>query len=81
MFQNTLNMSLHYLVKYEFHYTGDNLKRAAKHLQWNGQLYYKFVTQFANKKIFKIGKHLAKLIQQYGVLFFSTYSVHLYGSS
>jgi len=33
----------------------------AKHLSWDGLLYYKFITQFANERIFKIGEHLAKL--------------------
>jgi len=33
----------------------------AKHLSWDGLLYYKFIIQFADERIFKIGEHLAKL--------------------
>jgi len=32
-----------------------------KHLRCNVLLYYKFIIQFAGKRIFKIGEHLAKL--------------------
>jgi len=32
-----------------------------KHLSWDGLLYDKFITQFANERIFEIGKHLAKV--------------------
>jgi len=34
---------------------------AAKHLSWDGLLHYKFISHFANKRIFKISEHLAKL--------------------
>jgi len=65
-------MSLHYLVKYECQKNGGNVKicivindksqgSAAKHLSWDGLLHYKFISHFANKRIFKIGEHLAKL--------------------
>jgi len=65
-------MSLHYLVKYECQKTGGNLK----YVLWlvikrkiappsifscDALLRYKFITQFAGEKIFKIGEHLAKL--------------------
>jgi len=33
----------------------------AKHLSCGGLLHCKFITQFAGKRIFLIGKHLAKL--------------------
>jgi len=33
----------------------------AKHLTWDGLLHYKFIIQFADERIFKIDKHLAKL--------------------
>ena len=33
----------------------------AKHLSWDGFVYYKFIAQFANVRMFKIGEHLAKL--------------------
>jgi len=33
----------------------------AKHLSYNGLLYYKFITHCAGERIFKIGEHLAKL--------------------
>jgi len=33
----------------------------AKHLSWDGLLHYKFIIQFADERIFKIGEHLAKL--------------------
>ena len=33
----------------------------AKHLNLDGLLHYKFISQFAEKRIFKISKHLAKL--------------------
>jgi len=33
----------------------------AKHLNLDGLLHYKFISQFADKRIFKISKHLAKL--------------------
>ena len=40
----------------------DNIQGSiTKHLCWDGLLYYKFIIQFANKRIFKIGEHLAKL--------------------
>ena len=56
MFHHTLNMSLHYLVKYECQYTGSNLKlcsvindksqgRTAKHLSCDGLLHCKCITQ------------------------------------
>jgi len=32
-----------------------------KHLSWDGLLYDKFITQFANERIFEIGKYLAKV--------------------
>ena len=32
----------------------------AKHLSYDGLLYYKFVSHFAGKRIFKIREHLAK---------------------
>jgi len=34
---------------------------AFKHLNLDGLLHYKFISQFADKRIFKISKHLAKL--------------------
>jgi len=33
----------------------------ATHLSYDGLLHYKFITQFAREKKFKIGEHLAKL--------------------
>ena len=33
----------------------------AKHVSWDALLHYKFIIQFAGERIFKIGKHLAKL--------------------
>ena len=33
----------------------------AKHLSYGGLLYYKYITQFAGERIFKISEHLAKL--------------------
>jgi len=33
----------------------------AKHLSYNGLLYYKYIIQFAGERIYKIGEHLAKL--------------------
>jgi len=32
-----------------------------KHLSFDGLLHYKFIIQFAGERMFKIGKHLAKL--------------------
>ena len=40
---------------------GKSQDSIAKHLSWDGLLYYKFITQFAIERIFKIGEHLAKL--------------------
>ena len=33
----------------------------AKHLSYDGLLHYKFITQSAGERVFKIGEHLAKL--------------------
>jgi len=33
----------------------------AKHLSCNGLLHYKYIIQFVGERIFKTGKHLAKL--------------------
>jgi len=65
-------MSLRYLVKYECQKTGGNLKYAlfvinvnsqgtyiAKHLRCDRLIHYKYITQFAGERIFKIGEHLA----------------------
>ena len=46
----------------------------AKHLSWDGLLYYKFITQFATKRIFKIGEHLAKLQAKWFILLCSPYT-------
>ena len=66
IFHHTLNMSLHYHVKYECQKTGGNLNdksqcSIAKHLSWDRFVYYKFIAQFADVRMFKIGEHLAKL--------------------
>jgi len=40
----------------------------AKHLSCDGLLHYKFITQFAGKKIFLIGEHLAKLLAKWFIV-------------
>jgi len=56
---HTLNMSLHYVVKYEWK-NGVILKYIAKNLTCDELLYYTFVIHCAGEGIFKIGEHLAK---------------------
>jgi len=72
-------MSLHYLVKYECQKTGSNLKKCiAKHLSSDGLLHYKFVIQCAKnlKKIFKIGKHLVKLLAKWLIVSYAQFALH-----
>jgi len=40
--------------------------RTAKHLSCDGLFHYKFITQFAGKRIFIIGEHLVKLQEKNG---------------
>ena len=64
-------MLLYYFVKYECQKTSGNLKciaindksqgSIAKHLSYDRLLYYKYITQFAGERIFKIGEHLVQL--------------------
>jgi len=75
-----LSMSLHYLVK-----TRDSLKNVLclminHRVVWLSRcdvlLYYKFIIQFACKRIFIIGEHLAKLRMTLWCLVSFTHSVH-----
>jgi len=62
-------MSLHYIVIYENRWqseicTANNDKSQGsedKHLSCDGLLHYKYIVQFARKRIFKISEQLAKL--------------------
>jgi len=47
----------------------------AKHLSWDGLLYYKFITQFANERTFKIGEHLAKLQAKWLIVLYSPFTI------
>jgi len=48
------------------------------HLSWDGLLYYRFITQFASKRIFKLGKHLTKLQAKW--LIVSYFFLHFYNT-
>ena len=70
IFHHALNMSPHYLVKYECRKNGIILKyvlqlmmnhKVAKNLRFDELLYYTFIIQSAGERICKIGEHLAKL--------------------
>ena len=43
----------------------------AKHFSWDGLLYSKFITQFGNERIFKIGEHLVKLQAKWLIMSFA----------
>jgi len=40
-------------------------------------LYYKFITQFANKRIFEIGEHLVKLQAKWLIMSFAPFALYL----
>jgi len=77
-------MSQHYHVKYECQKTGGNLKYVLrllinhKNLSCDGLLHYKFITQFAGERIFKIGEHLAKLRANWLIVSYAPFALSFY---
>ena len=82
-------MSLNYFVKYEYQKTTDNLKKCieindksqgsiTKHLSCDVLLYYKFITQFASERIFKIGEHLAKLWTEWLIVLCAAFALRFF---
>jgi len=43
---------------------------------WDGLLYYKFINQFANERIFKISEHLAKLQAMWLIVSYAPFTLH-----
>ena len=86
IFHHTLNISLHYLVKYECQKTGSNLKydksqdSAAKHLSYDGLLRYKYVSHCAGERIFKIREHLATLQAKWLIVSYAPFALRLLSS-
>ena len=48
----------------------------AKNLRCDELLYYTFIIQFAGKKIFKIGEHLAKLQAKSTIVSYTPFALH-----
>jgi len=71
-------------VKYECQYFGKNLVIVinhksqggiAKRLSFDGLLHYKFITQFAGERIFKIGNNLAKLLAKWLIVIYTLFAL------
>jgi len=79
-------MSLHYLVKYDYQkwhqseiYNLINDKSQgsiANQLSCDELLYYTFIFQSAGERIFKIGRHLAKLRVKWLIVSCSPFALH-----
>ena len=48
----------------------------AKNLTWDGLFYYEFITQFDNKSVFEIGKHLAQLQAKRLIVTYAPFTLH-----
>jgi len=49
----------------------------AKHLSYDGLLHYKFVSHYADERIFKIREHLAKLQAKWLIVSYSLFALRL----
>ena len=52
----------------------------AKHLSYDGLLYYKFVSHCAGERIFKIREHLAKLQAKWLIVSYAPFALRLLSS-
>jgi len=88
MFHHALNMSLHYLVKYEcqkWHHSeiriainDESQGSIAKNLRCDELLFYTFIIHSSGERIFKIGEHLAKLRAKSLSVSYTSFALHFY---
>ena len=86
IFHNALNVSLHYLVKYDcrkWHHSeiriainDESQSSIAKNLRFDELLYYTFINHSASERIFKIGEHLAKLQAKSLTVSYTPFALH-----